>query len=243
MKRILIIILLSFIGVHGFAQSIFGVYGGGGFASSNNYDAGPSGGIEYLKGIGVHGLLGFDLFYQGYSLYYDNELNSARHHMGLAGYIDRNLTSYAFFTPKVSYTLDKKRNITAFVTAGIGYNIGGFDSIKKWDQSYSSIPVLSNTAAFNYDSVIDKSANINKMLFRFGTGLTEYLHVGRGRWCFTFTEDFGFLFTSLNTNGDPNDASHTKYSPARLNPTYISIHIGISRYARVKWWTPYTFFE
>ena len=118
---------------------------------------------------------------------------------------------------------------------GVGYNVGGYDSLRKWDYSYST-----NTSSTNgtgtlgqYDSVIGKSKNITKMMFRVGLGLTEYAAMGE-HWRFTFTEDFGFLTKTLTTTGTITDPSRTKYSTNGLQPGYISFMIGISHIGKKK---------
>jgi hypothetical protein len=52
--------------------------------------------------------------------------------------------------------------------------------------------------------------------------------IGR-RWRFTLTEDLGFLPGSLTKTSDYSDVSRTTYSPGKLNPTYFSVRLGISR--------------
>ncbi len=231
MKRILLLAFLSFLSFPGFSQSFIGVYGGGGCATANNYDIAPTGGIELLfrghKGGRMY--IGADLFYQGYSLWADNEANSAKHGTGTAGTIDRVLASYVFLAPKFSYGLGKSRNVKIFFDAGVGYNINGFDSLRKWDHGYytNGYYTTYNSGIGQYDSSLDKTSNINKLVFRLGFGMTEYLHMGK-RWYLTFTEDFGFLTTNLTTTGTVSDGSRTAFSRNGLKPGYVSFMIGLS---------------
>jgi len=228
MKRVLLITFLCFVALQGYSQTtIYGVYGGAGCATTNNYDVAPSGGLEFLF-TGHRGgriFIGFDLFYQNYSLYADNEANAAKGGAGYAGTIDRFNASYGFLAPKFSYGLGRNQRVKVFIDGGIGYNVGGYDSLRKWDYSYSTI--TGGVGAGQYDSVIDKSKNITKMLFRVGAGMTEYLDMGY-HWRFTFTEDFGFLTQNLTSTGTITDPSRTRYSSNGLQPGYISLQIGIS---------------
>ena len=240
MKRILLVAFLSFLSVQGFSQGIIGVYGGGGCATSNNYDIAPSGGLELLMGHNKHMRIGTDLFYQGYSLYADNEANSSQHGTGVAGTIDRFAASYVFLTPKFSYGLgemkdDKLQKVRLYFDVGIGYNIKGFDSLRKWDHGYyaNGYYTTYNSGIGQYDSSMDKTSNINKMVFRLGFGATEYLAMG-GRWYLTITEDFGFLTTNLTTTGSVADPSRTQFSRSGLRPGYVSIHIGLSHAGKKK---------
>ena len=233
MKRILLIIFLCFIALQGFSQaSLIGLYGGAGCATANNYDVAPSGGLELLF-TGHRGgriFIGTDIFYQNYSLYVDNEANAAKKETGFAGMTERFYGSYAYITPKFSYGLGKKENIKVYVTFGVGYNISGFDSVRKWDYSNSVNGYYLNPVnTGQYDSVLDKSKNINKLMIRGSVGMTEYLPMG-SHWRLTFTEDFGFVAKSLTQTGTPSDGSRTAYSSNGLKPGYISLQVGISHY-------------
>ncbi|MFI5196377.1 MAG: hypothetical protein ACHQD8_04745 [Chitinophagales bacterium] len=225
MKRILLVVFLSFLSFSGFSQeksnTIISLYAGGGCATSNNYDVAPSVGFNFLKGIFHRAFFGADVFYQTYALYYDNEQNSAKHGTGNAGVILRHASSFAFVTPKFEYGFGHTQCLKAYLSFGVGFKTGGFDSLRKWDHSYGTSSVN------NYDSTLDLSKNINSMLFRVGVGFKEYLHLGH-HWWFTFTEDFGFLPSGLTKTGDPDAPARTQYSPQKLNPGYISLQIGIT---------------
>jgi hypothetical protein len=238
MKRTLLVVFLSVLALPGFCQnggtefshnkrkqeegknSLFGLYLGGGCATSNNYDIAPSAGIEFVKGMGQRTGLGFNLFYQGYSLYYDNEKNSAKHGTGIAGAILRHASSYVFVAPRVEYGIGRKQKIHFYANVGVGFKISGFDSLRKWDHSYN------NPSVNNYDSSLDMSKNMNSMLMRVGVGFKEYFNLGK-HWRFTLTQDFGFLPMGLTKTGDPYNASRTYYTPQKLNPGYISLQLGI----------------
>lgn len=235
MKRILLIIFLCFIALQGFSQAtMWGVYGGAGCATTNNYDVAPSGGLELLF-TGHRGgriFIGTDIFYQNYSLYLDNEVNAAHHETGYTGWTERLNASYAYVTPKFSYGFGRKGNelVKVYVTFGVGYNVSGVDSVRKWDYSNSVNGYYLNPVnTGQYDSIIDKSKNINKLMIRGSIGMTEYLPMG-GNWLFTFTEDFGFTAKSLTQTGTPSDGSRTGYSSNGLKPGYISLQIGISHH-------------
>ncbi len=234
MKRIILAAFLCFIALQGFSQAtIYGVYGGIGCATSNNYDVAPSGGLELLFSgqRGGRMFIGADLFYQGYSQWADNEANSATHGTGTAGNIERFLGSYVFLTPKFSYGLGKKQSVKIFFDIGVGYNIQGFDSVRKWDHGYYTNGYYTTYTAGvgQYDSSLDKTSNINKLQFRLGVGATEYLSMGP-HWRLTFTEDFGFLTTNLSSTGTPTDGSRTQYSHGGLRPGYISLMVGFSHH-------------
>jgi hypothetical protein len=228
---------LSFLAIPGFSQTLIGLYGGGGCATSNNYDIAPSGGLEMLfKGSKAGRMyIGADLFYQGYSLYADNEANSSKHGTGNAGTIDRFAASYVYLAPKFSYGIGKKQALKIYFDVGIGYNINGFDSLRKFDRGYytNGYYTAYNAGIGQYDSTIDKTSNINKMMFRMGVGATEYFSIGSS-WAFTITEDFGFVTTNLTTTGTVSDPSRTNLSTNGLRPGYISLQIGISHIGKGK---------
>ena len=234
MKRILLLAFLCFTTFQGFSQAtIWGIYGGAGCATANNYDMGPSGGLELLF-TGHRGgrvFIGTDIFYQVYSLYTDNEANSAKNENGYTGWTERLYASYAYVTPKFSYGLGKKQNVKIYATFGIGYNISGIDSVRKWDYGYNSYGYYTTptSGTTQYDSILDKSKNINKMILRGSVGMTESLHMGT-HWFLSFTEDFGFIGKSLTQTGTSSDGSRTVYSTNGLKPGYISLLVGISHY-------------
>jgi hypothetical protein len=234
MKRIILIALLSFIAFDGFSQaSLIGVYGGAGCATKYNYDVAPSGGLELLFSghRGGRIFIGADIFYQSYSLYADNEVNSAHNRTGYTGTTDRFLGSYAFVAPKFSFGISKTENIKIHVSFGVGFKVSGFDSLHKWNDGYYANAYYTNPigGTGQYDSLLDKSKNINTMVLRASVGMTEYLAMGT-HWRLTFTEDFGFVAQSLTKTGTSEDGSRSNYSTNGLRPGYISLQVGISHY-------------
>ena len=222
MKRTLLVAFLLLIAATGFSQlpTVTGLYVGAGCATKDNYDVAPSVGFTYSKFLrNGRATLGADLFYQTYSLYYDHEANTAKHGAGVAGAIVRNASSYAFVTPKVEYYFGSQNRLTAYVTCGAGFKVGGFDSLRKWDHSYG------NPSVNNFDSSLDNSKNMNGLLFRVGAGFKQYLQIAQN-WHLVFIEDFGLLASSLTKN-DITNPSRTPYTPQRLSPGYISLQIGI----------------
>jgi len=222
MKRIILIAFLSIITSAGFAQrnAFIGVYGGGGLATSYNYDVAASGGIEYLFGLFNRTAFGATVFYQKYGLAVDNEANGAKNGSGSAGLQLLHQSSYVFVAPKLIHGFGKGEFLNFFVNAGMGFNMGGTETVHKWDHSFGA-------GVGNYDSVVTTTANINKMIFRVGVGFIEYLHLSN-KWWFTITEDFGFLAQGLSSTGEVTDPSRTSYSPSKLNPAFISLQIGIT---------------
>ena len=249
MKKILLAAFLCFTAVQGFSQknifpgdidyiykpTIIGLYGGAGLATKNNYDVAPSLGLVFEMSSRTRSRLGAQLFYQQYSLYEDNELNMAKGGTGEAGETFRHLSSYIFIAPNYSYMLINKLNFITDITlsAGVGFKMSGFDTVKKWDHGYYVNGYYTNytSGIGQYDSVLDASKNINSMLIRIGLTVTQYLHVGRkGNFWFCFKEDFGFLANSLTKTGDVNVESpgRTAYSPTNVRPAYVSLQIGLA---------------
>ncbi len=235
MKRTLLVAFLSFLSLSGFSQSTIwgynsfvGIYGGIGLAAAHNYDIGISGGFEYVKGIAAykHGGtrfgLGADVFYQSFSLLYDREQDGARHGFGNAGAMVRHKSAYIFLTPKFDVGIGEHQNVHTYITAGVGFKMSGYDSLRKWDHSYTT------SGVGNYDSSLDMSKNIKSMPLRFGFGFKEFIYLG-SHWRFTITQDFSFLGSSITGTGGLSDPSRTKYTPLSLNPFYFSLQIGIMR--------------
>lgn len=234
MKKIILALLLPFILFSdSYAQNTyFGFWGGAGASINYNYNVGIAGGLTFLKqGKGRFGM-GADLFYQGYAFKYDREAHGMKNGAGNAGVIILNKSSYIFVTPKFIETFGKGGNLEAYLTVGAGFKMSGKETMRKWDRTHG-------VTAGDYDSTdIDTSPNINSMVLRIGLGLTEYLHMGK-KWYFTFTEDFGFIPSSLTKTGGVTDPSRTSYSPnGKLNPFFISLYVGIRHVKNVGYSTP-----
>jgi len=223
MKPILLALILLSSVFKGYSQknNIVGVFAGGGIASSSNYNVALSGGLDIAKGLNRRSFIGVEILYQQYSLLYDNEINSFRHATGSEGEIIMHKTAYAFVSPKFRFCLGRRQNNHFYFSAGIGMNMGGYDSLRRF--STLSTP----NGLKRYDTTLDMSKNINSMVLRIGVGCTQYLMMGN-HWRFTFTEDFGFLPGSLTKTSNFEDVTRTQYSVGKLNPTYASIRIGIA---------------
>jgi hypothetical protein len=223
MKPILLALILSFSAFKGYSQknTIVGVFAGGGIAATSNYNVALSGGLDYARGLNLRSFIGLELFYQQFSLLYDKEKNGAKHATGSEGEIISHRSAYIFLAPKFRFCLGSKQNNHFYLSAGIGMNMGGYDSLRRFNS-------LSTPYGFvRSDTTVDMSKNINSMVMRIGVGCTQYLPIGN-HWRFTITEDFGFLPGSLTKTGDYEDVTRSSYSPGKLNPGYISIRIGIA---------------
>ncbi len=227
MKRIVLLVLLSFLAIHGYAQNtIIGLFGGVGTSLNYNYDVGMSGGFTFLKPVWGRTELGADLFYQSYGIKYDKEAYSFGNGTSTAGVTILNKTSYIFLTPKITQAFGSLNTLEAYLTVGAGFKMSGTETLRKWDRTHGYV-------AGDYDSSINSSPNINSMIFRIGCGMTEYIYMGN-KWWFTVTEDFGFVPSSITKTSDPHDPSRTDYSPAgKLNPFFISLFIGIAHTSHV----------
>jgi hypothetical protein len=158
------------------------VFAGGGVATTNNYDVALSGGIDYAKGLNLRSFVGVEIFYQQFSLLYDNEINSQKHATGSEGEIIMHKTAYAFIAPKFRFCLGRRQNNHFYMSAGLGMNMGGYDSLRRFQT------ISTPSGMVRIDTTLDKSKNINSMLLRVGVGATQHLSMGR-HWRFTFTED------------------------------------------------------
>ncbi len=224
MKSIALLFFLTVCSFLGFAQdgsnTIITLYGGGGLATSNNYDVAISGGIAFHKGLVYRTGIGVALFYQGYSILSDKEAYGVTGGTGNAGMVVYNKSSYVFVCPRFYHGIGKGETFKFFLGGGVGFNMGGTETMRKWDKSHGA-------SVGNYDSTITTTANINKMVFRVGFGFEEHIHLG-GKWWMTVIEDFGFLGNPISKTGDVDYASRTFYSPAPMKPGYISLQLGIT---------------
>ncbi|MBC7555178.1 MAG: hypothetical protein H7257_14510 [Taibaiella sp.] len=212
MKRTLLAVLLIFGSLQGFSYSLTGIFAGAGLATRHNYDVGIGFGAYYLKTLNSRIGIGLTAFSQQYNLYYDNENDN------IIGGSIRHKSNYAFAAPLMQVALGKKGSTDFYVNAGVGFNVGVSDTLRKWSRSpYGGVA---------YDSVIDQAKGINSMVTRIGFGFTEFLPMTKHLY-FTFTEDFGFLPSQLSKADDPTNATLHRNVATFFKPTYISFRIGI----------------
>jgi len=213
MKRLLLVALLCISALQGFSNGMMGLLAGAGLTGRNNYDVGLSYGLMGYRAISYRVGLGAMIFSQQYDLYYTNELNNP---MGSS--LRTNL-SYGFFSPLLIYDMrNHDGRYKFYLTAGVGYNLSGYDSVHKWNMS--SYPGAS------YDSLIDGSKNINKLTYRIGFGFLQFVPMNR-HFTFCFNEDIGFLPSVLSSTTDKTDATLRSNVARYYRPTYISLRLGI----------------
>ncbi len=213
MKRILLIVLLVLGSYEGFSNSLVSLWAGAGLATRYNYDYGLSFGLDYTHALFYRVGIGLSAFAQQYNLYYDKDNANV-----VAGSM-RNQSTYVFACPKLEYHLGKKGNIHFYLTGGAGFKMNATDTLRKWSKAaYSATP--------GYDSMIDRSASMNSLVYRLGFGFTEYFPT-RGHLSFTLGQDFGFLPGLISTSDDPSNASLHNNVNQFYKPTYITFRLGI----------------
>jgi hypothetical protein len=153
--------------------------------------------------------------YQSYNLFYNNQAA-----FGEQGESVLHSSGYVFIAPKIEVCLGKRSTTHFYLCPGVGYNITGKETTRKWNATYGS------ALLGNYDSTINTTANIKKLAFRINFGFTEYMYASR-KWRVILTEDFGFLATDLTTTGSYTDPERTPYSVQDSKPVYISLLLGI----------------
>ena len=214
MKRILLIALFVLSSSAAFCNSFTYLWGGAGLASHNNYDCGTSAGLSYYHAIlGYRVGLGASVFMQQYNLYYDQQQKDA----DVTGATIRHNSRYVFLSPELNFHMGNKGTTHFYITAGVGFNVGVVDTMHKWAPSTVSSP--------GYDSMVDKSANINKMVSRVAIGLTEHFgirkHIG-----VAITEDLAFLPGRLSSTTEPNNPVLNDNLNQLFKPTYFTLRIG-----------------
>jgi hypothetical protein len=213
MKRFLLVILLSLGAYNGFSNSLISLWGGAGLATKYNYDMGVTGGFDFAHAVINRFGIGISAFTQQYNLYYDKELNE------FSGASIRHKSMYLFACPKLEYHIGRKGNTHFYLSGGAGFKMGVEDTMHKWAKT-SYIP------GSGYDSLVDRSASVNSMVYRVGFGFTEFFSI-KGHLSFTFTEDFGFLPSLISKSDEPNNATLHSNVNQFYRPTYFTLHIGI----------------
>ncbi len=234
MKKYILIVLFSLFSNIAFSEDEFGGYlthnisllVGAGLATQNNYDVGPSLALSFHKACFKQRVfLGISLNYQEYSLYYDREAQALNNEKAYEGVTIRNKSDYGFFSPSIEYYIGNSCNFSLYVNGGVGYSIGGTETLHKWDQSHS-YPLTPTNA---YDSTINTTSNINKLIFRYAIGMCQYSPIyGRHpkKIKFMFNEEIGFVQGNISTTANNNNPSRTTFSPNNLSPVYITFRIG-----------------
>ncbi len=216
MKRILLITLLVLSATKGFSNKFIYLWGGAGIATHNNYDMGLSYGTTFVTALFNRVGVGGSVFSQQYNLYYDKELPA------ITGATVRHKSSYLFVSPMVQFHLGNKVGSTHFyLTGGVGFKVGVKDTLRKF---YTA--TFPSTTNYSYDSLIDKSANINNMVTRIGFGFTEHFPVSK-KFGICFSEDVGFLPSLISSTKVAGDTKFNNNVNQLFRPTYISLRIGI----------------
>ncbi len=214
MKRIVLLTLISFYAIAGYSNSFSCAWDSYGIATRYNYNVGYSYGTNYYRGVGDGVAIGLQDIVQQFSLNYTKENGNIK---GNAMSINCN---YEFFCPSVTFQLDKSGRSQAYVCAGVGYLYGGVTSLHKWNNSnYYNNP--------SYDSTLNQFNTFNLLTYRIGVGFTQYYALG-GNFHLFLSEDAGFIPTPLANVSDPSYADFKTNVAQLLQPTYISIRIGVS---------------
>ncbi len=209
MKKLLFTILLVSSAVHGFSQTYLQLWGGAGLATSGNYDMGISQGINFFKGVSWRTAIGAQVAMQGYNIYYNKEVGEP------IGSSLRNKSTYLFVSPMIDFHLRKNGHTHAYLNAGVGFNMGAEDSLRRWSYTPGG-----------FDSTYGSADNVKKMVVRIGMGLTHYI-AARGKFRITVSEDVGFLATPISKTTDPTDVRLYNNSLQFYKPMYISLRLGI----------------
>lgn len=202
-------------------------YGGGGLATSLNYDVATSAGLGFEINAGSGFYLGAHLLLQNYILFYDNEVNGERFGHGYAGVTLNHRSAYGFFLPQIRTRLWSKPGLISwmYLNAGVGNMVQGAEEVHTWDKSFVNYP----SQLGPYDTFVNTTANITKMVYRAGFGFSQTLQCWTKLW-FTFREDVGYVVSPITASGDINNSNppRSSYSPQKINPLYVSLQAGLT---------------
>ena len=213
MKRLLLLALLCCCTLQGFSNGMFGILAGAGLSTRYNYDMGLNVGLMGYSAAWQRVGIGASVFMQGYNMYYDKE------NQNTTGTSLRTKATYGFFSPLLVYDLNKHHGRSKFyLTGGVGYNISGYDIVRKWDRS--------NVVGASYDSSIDASKNINKLAYRIGFGFMQFVPMGR-HLTFCFNEDFGYLPALLSSTTNTNDVMLSNNISRYYKPAVVTLRLGL----------------
>ena len=190
MKPAILIILFSLFGIYSYSQGMIGLQGGIGQTTSDqtNFHAKTPAtfGVQYLKIITPDISFGCSVFYEHYSLIYNNNDNSFQ------GTIIQDC-AYLFLTPRIDIGIDHKQYVHWFLSLGPGILVSGSQTT-----SYGYYTNSGGNFNYTYESN-NTSDKINHFVFRIGTGITEHIRITK-ELHITFSEEFGFLPTAISKN-------------------------------------------
>lgn len=214
MKKFLLIIAILCTGAMAQANSFSTAWNGYGITGKYNYDMGQSFGTTYYRGVAYGVGVGSDVFVQNYNLIYDKDEGKP------FGATVRHSSTYSFASPMTIIHLTKKGSSQIYVNAGLGYLVSGYDSVRKWNS-------LSYRKEGIYDSLVDRSSNLNQSVYRLGFGVTTYFTIAN-YLKLSITEDIGFLTSGLSKTTEASSVGFTNSAAKFFKPTYFSIRIGIT---------------
>ncbi len=215
-KLILLPFLILLLSNSSSANSFTSLWWGAGVTQTNNFGIGQSAGLTYYFGIANGIGLGVQGFMQKYDMYYDKQQYAT------VGASMRYSGNYVYIAPMFVSHVVKSGATQAYVSIGLGFKAGGYDSLAKWAYTSWEDP------SFNYDSMIDNSKLMQQMTYRIGFGMTHYYTLG-GKLKLSITEDIGILPKSLTSGTAPADNREIATDFNRFyKPIYYTLRIGLT---------------
>ena len=197
MKRMMLVILLSFFSIPSFSQGMFGFGFGLGYTTSYHSYITPAFEGYHLWKLTPHIYAGGSLFLQRYSFLYDMKVDRANVNYGDVISI-RQKSSYLFFSPKIDYGIGYRKRVHINLSGGVGVIMSG----RQWSNEY--VPFLSAPSGNigSDTSAVNTSYNIPRIIYRAGLGVSERIPT-YGLLNIMLTLEFSYLPSNLN-NTSPN---------------------------------------
>ena len=220
MKRIVLIVLLSFFSVRSFSQA-GGMYGAGvGLGFTTTYHPYITGTVSsyYLWKLTQHIYAGGTLALNRYSFRYDMGIDG--YHVKYYDVISiRQKATYLFFSPTIDYGTGYRKRWHISVSGGAGVIMASHQEAAEY------IPRLSTPAGnFGADTAgINMSYNVPRVAYRAGIGVSKRIPTG-GLFNIMVSLNLDYIPTNLNL--DPTTPFHTQY---------LSFTVGIThKYPQVR---------
>jgi hypothetical protein len=211
MRRVILVVLLSFCSIPSFSQS--GMYGANvGLGYTTSYRSHITGTIEgyHLWRLTQHIYAGGSLSVQRYSFVDEIKPDASTINYGDLISI-RQYCSYLFFSPKIDFGIGYRNRVHITLAAGAGVLLSG----RQWYNEYVPF-VATPSGSYGADtSVVNTSYNIPSVIYRAGVGVSERIP----------THGFFNILLSQELSIIPNNLSH--HGPA-LNTSYISFTVGFT---------------
>ena len=206
MKRIIIVILLSFFNTFSFSQGMYGFNIGLGRTMSYHSYITPAFEGYHLWRLSPHFYAGGAISLQRYSFLYDAKPAPAALNYGDIISI-RQKSTFLFFSPKIDYGIGYRKYVHISLAAGAGIAIAPV----QWENEYSPLLATAGGGIGADTSRVNTSYNVAHVIYRVGVGVSERIPT-HGYFNIVLSQEFSYLANKLNRSGTDLTTSYFAFT-------------------------------